>query len=144
MQALRFQMWGFQSGRGPGCIASGTRFRPASSRAPLRDEPSARAGSFFKPLDDPLLLSRMPRPGADGREAKLLQELSDIARMKVDAEPFGNDTLEIDAPPPDDAIFLTVRAGLHDLRKLNQLFRRQRGLGPSVRLSMRPSGPKAL
>jgi len=41
----------------------------------------------------------MTRPGADVREAKLLQELSDIARMKVDAEPFGNDTLEIDAPP---------------------------------------------
>ena len=58
----------------------------------------------------------MTRPGADVREAKLLQELSDIARMKVDAEPFGNDTLEIDAPPPDDAIFLTVRAGLNDLR----------------------------
>jgi hypothetical protein len=64
----------------------------------------------------------MPRPGADVREAKLLQELSDIARMKVDAEPFGNDTLEIDAPPPHDAIFLTVRASLHDLRKLSQLF----------------------
>ena len=64
----------------------------------------------------------MTRPGADVREAKLLQELSDIARMKVDAEPFGNDTLEIDAPPPDDAIFFTVRAGLHDLQKLSQLF----------------------
>jgi hypothetical protein len=44
-----------------------------------------RAGSFFKPLDDPLVLSRMTRPGADVREAKLFQELSDIARMKVDA-----------------------------------------------------------
>ena len=86
----------------------------------------------------------MTRPGADVREAKLLQELSDIARMKVDAEPFGNDTLEIDAPPPDDAIFLTVRAGLHDLRKLSQLFRRKARLGPSVGLSMRPSGPEAL
>src|SRR5271169_2889178 len=84
-----------------------------------------RAGSFFKPLDDPLVLSWMTRPGADVREAKFLQQLSDIARMKLNAEPFGNDTLEIDAPPPDDAIFLTVRAGLHDLRKLTQLFLRQ-------------------
>jgi hypothetical protein len=50
----------------------------------------------------------MTRPSADVREAELLQKLSDIARMKVDAEPFGNDTLEIEAPPPDDAIFLTV------------------------------------
>src|SRR5258708_33801068 len=79
---------------------------------------------------DPLVLGRMTRPGADVREAKLLQQLSDIARMKVDAEPFGNDTLEIDAPPPDDAIFLTVRARLHDLRKLSQLFPRQTRLGP--------------
>jgi hypothetical protein len=86
----------------------------------------------------------MARPGAHVREAKLLQELSDIARMKVDAEPFGDDTLEIDASPPDDAIFLTVRTGLHDLRKLSQLFPDRRGLGPSVRLSMRPSGPEAL
>jgi hypothetical protein len=39
----------------------------------------------------------MTRPSADVREAELLQKLSDIARMKVDAEPFGNDTLEIDA-----------------------------------------------
>jgi hypothetical protein len=67
-----------------------------------------RAREVFKPLDNPLILSRMTRPSADVREAELLQKLSDIARMKVDAEPFGNDTLEIEAPPPDDAIFLTV------------------------------------
>jgi hypothetical protein len=42
-----------------------------------------------------------------------------MARMKVDAEPLGDDALKIDAPPPDDATFLTVRAGLHDLCKLN-------------------------
>jgi hypothetical protein len=42
--------------------------------------------------------------------------------MKVDAEPLGDDMLEIDAPPPDDAIFLAVRASLHDLRNLSQLF----------------------
>ena len=71
----------------------------------------------------------MTRPGADVREAKLLQELSDIARMKVDAEPFGDHALEIDAPSADDAIFLTVRPSLHDLRELSQLFRRQARLG---------------
>ena len=87
----------------------------------------------------------MTRPGADVREAKLLQELSDIARMKVDAEPFGNDTLEIDAPPPDDAIFLPVRAGLNDLRKLSQLFFRQARLGtfrPVVDEALRPKALK--
>jgi hypothetical protein len=64
----------------------------------------------------------MTRPRADVGEAELLQKLSDLARMKVDAEPLGDDALEIDAPPPDDAIFLTIRASLHDLRKLSQLF----------------------
>ncbi len=44
-----------------------TRSRPASSRAALRDEPSARAGSFFKSLDDPLILSRMTGPCAHMR-----------------------------------------------------------------------------
>ena len=34
-------------------------------------------------------------------------ELFDIALMKIDAEPFAMTTLEIDAPPPNDAIFLT-------------------------------------
>ena len=89
----------------------------------------------------------MTRPGAHMREAKLLQELSDIARMKVDAEPFGNDTLEIDAPPPDDAIFLPVRAGLNDLRKLSQLFFRQARLGtfrPVVDEALRPQSVEAM
>jgi hypothetical protein len=94
-----------------------------SSRAALQDEPSARAGSFFKRFDDLLVLTRMARPRADMREAKLLEELSDIARMKVDAEPFGDDTPEIDAPPPDDAVPLAIRAGLDDLRELGQLLR---------------------
>src|SRR5271163_5217121 len=67
--------------------------------------------------------------------------------MKVDAEPFGNDTLEIDAPPPDDAIFLTVRAGLDDLRKLSQLFLRQARLGtfrPVVDEALRPRSVEAM
>ena len=67
----------------------------------------------------------MARPGADVREAELLPKLSDIARMKFDAEPLSDDTLEVDPPPPDDAIFLTGRANLHDLRELSQLFLRQ-------------------
>ena len=57
-----------------------------------------RAREVFSRLDDPHVLSRMTRPGADVREAKFLQKLSDRARMKVDAEPLGDDALEIDAP----------------------------------------------
>ena len=102
-------------------------------------------GSFFERLDDPLVLRPMTRPGADMREAELLQKLSDIARMKVDAEPFGDDALEIDAPPADDAIFLMVRAGLNDLRKLSQLFLRQawhRTFRPVVDEALRPEALK--
>ena len=39
----------------------------------------------------------------DMGEAEFLQQLPDIARMKVDAEPLGDDMLEVDPPPPDDA-----------------------------------------
>ena len=71
----------------------------------------------------------MARPCADVGEAKLLQELSDIARMEVDAEPLGNDALEIDTPPAHDAVFLALRASLDDLRKLSQLLLGQARLG---------------
>src|SRR6202167_3304345 len=86
----------------------------------------------------------MPRPGADVREAKLLQKLSDIARMKVDAEPFGNDALEIDAPPPDDAIFFTVRAHCYDLCKLSELVLRQARLGDFCAVGDEPLQPQSV
>src|ERR1700734_880853 len=147
MQALRFQMWGFPVWQRPRLHSISNQISiGVVSGNPARWAFSAR-GKFFKPLDDPLVLSRMTRPGADVREAKLLQELSDIARMKVDAETFGNDTLEIDAPPADDAICLTVRAGLHDLRKLSQLFRRQarlRTFRPVVDEALRPRNVEAM
>ena len=65
----------------------------------------------------------MTRPGADVREAKLLQELSDIARMEVDPELLGDDAFEVDPPPAHDSILLTIRTGLDDLRELGQLLR---------------------
>ena len=80
----------------------------------------------------------MARPGADMREAELLQKLTDIARMKVDAEPLGDDALEIDPSPAHDAVLFTIRPGLDDLRKLRLLLPDKRGLGPAVQLSMRP------
>jgi hypothetical protein len=63
----------------------------------------------------------MTRPCADVREAELLQQLADIARMKVDAEPLGDDALEVDPPPAHDAVLLTIRASLDDLGQLSQL-----------------------
>jgi hypothetical protein len=56
-------------------------------------------------------------------------ELSDIARVKVDAEPLSDDALEVDPPPPHDAVLLTIRPGLEDLRKLGPLLLRQGRLG---------------
>ena len=76
-----------------------TRFRPASSRAGRRDEPSARAGSFFESLDGPLVLSWMTGPRTDVGRSRASQQLSDIAGMKVDAEPLGDDALEVEPTP---------------------------------------------
>src|ERR1700722_15128757 len=100
------------------------------SAANLDKPPCRRGGPYvFERVDDPLVLSRMARPGADLEEAKLLQKLSDIAGMKVDAEPLGDDALEVDAPPAHDAVLLTIWASLDDLRQLSQLRFRQAGLG---------------
>ena len=66
----------------------------------------------------------MARPGADMREAKLLEELSDIARMKVDAEPLSDDVLEVEPPPAHHPVLLTIRPGLDDLCELGQLLLR--------------------
>ena len=71
----------------------------------------------------------MTGPRADMGEAKLLQKLSDITRMKLDAEPLGNDSLEVDPPPTHDAVDMTIRAGLDDLCELSQLLRRKARLG---------------
>jgi len=62
-------------------------------------------------------------------EAELLQEFSDIARMKVDAEPFGDDTLEVDPSPAHDAVDLPIRACFDNLRELSQLIQRKARLG---------------
>src|SRR6204780_3840505 len=106
-----------------------TRFRPASSRAGRRDEPSARAGSFFESLDGPLVLSRMTGPRTDVGEAEFLEELSDIAWMKVDAEPLGDDAFEVKPTPTHHPVLLTIRTRLDELRELSQLVRRKARLG---------------
>ena len=113
-----------------------------------RQTPCERGGPYvFERLDNPFVLRRMPRPGADVREAELLQKLSDIAGMKVDPKPLGDDALEVDAPPTHDAVLLTVRAGLNDLRQLSQLLFRQARLGtarPVVEKAFRPQGVEAM
>jgi hypothetical protein len=56
---------------------------PRRRRRRLPDELSARAGSFFKFLDDPLVLHRMARSRADVGEAELLQKFPTLARIKL-------------------------------------------------------------
>ena len=70
---------------------------------------------------------------------KLLQKLSDIARMKLDAEPLGDDALEVDPPPAHDAVLLMIRTRLDDLREPSQLLRRKARLG-----TLRPVVDEAL
>src|SRR5271155_32461 len=111
----------------------------ASSSAGRRDEPSARAESFFESLDGPLVLSWMTGPRTDVGEAEFLEELSDIARMKVDAEPLGDDALEVEPTPAHDPVLLTIRTRLDELRELSQLLRRKARLG-----TLRPVVDEAL
>ena len=59
--------------------------------------------------------------------------------MKVDAEPLGDDALEVDPTPAHDAVLLPIRTGFDDPRQLSQSFRRQARLG-----AVRPVVDKAL
>ena len=89
----------------------------------------------------------MTGPRTDVGEAEFLEKLSDIAFVERDAEPLGDDPLEIDPPPAHDAIFLTVRANLDDLRELSQLLRRQARFGtfrPVVDEALRPRSVEAM
>ena len=101
-----------------------TRFRSASSPAVLRDEPSTRVGSRASP-----------------------EELSDIALVEVDAEPLGDDALEVDPPPAHEAVLLTIRPGLDEGRERGQLLRRQAGLRavrPIVDQALQTRGVEAM
>src|ERR1700690_1772926 len=123
-------MWGFPVWQRPRLHSISNQISTGvDSGSPSRWAFSAR-GKFFKSLDDPFVLRRMARPRADVREAKLLQKLSDIARMKVDAEPLGDDVLEVDTPPAHNAVLFPIGACFHDLRKPGHLLLRQPGLGP--------------
>jgi hypothetical protein len=63
------------------------------------------------------------------REAELLEQFSNIALVELDAEPLGDDPLEVDPPPAHDAVDLAIRTRLDDLRELSQLIRRKASLG---------------
>ena len=52
----------------------------------------------------------MARPRGDVREAEFPEKRSDVALAIIDAEPFGDDALEVDTPPTDDPIDIFVGA----------------------------------
>src|SRR6202453_5086809 len=80
---------------------------PISAQTPCR-----RGGPYvFERLDDPLVLRRMARPCAHVREADFVQKLADIAGMKVDAEPLGDNPLEVDPTPAHGTIPFPIRPG---------------------------------
>ena len=87
----------------------------------------------------------MAGPRADVREAELLQQRSDVAHVIVDAEPLGDDPLEIDPSPAHDAVFLAIRTGLDDRGQLGQLpglQARRRAARPVIEQARRPSALK--
>ena len=86
----------------------------------------------------------MARPRADVRKAELLEKLSDVAFVIVDAEALGDDALEVDPPPAHDAVDFSVGTGLDDRGELRLLAADRRGFGPFAQWSSSPSGPAAL
>jgi hypothetical protein len=86
----------------------------------------------------------MARPCPHAGEAELLQKLSDVALVEVNAEPLGDDALEVHPSLAHDAVPLAIRPSFDDGGEIGHCAADSRGLGPSVQLSMSPSGPAAL
>src|SRR3984893_7973409 len=57
----------------------------------------------------------MARPGADVREAELLERAPQAHLRQIDTETLSENTLQVDAAPAYDPILLRVGAGLDEL-----------------------------
>jgi hypothetical protein len=86
-----------------------------------------------------ICVANSTRPAAD-----LLQKRPDIALVEVDAEPLGDDALEVDAPPTHDAVFLALGPASTICANGPSAPPIGRGFEPSIQLSRSPSGPEAL
>src|SRR6185312_7156322 len=71
--------------------------------------------SFFKCRDRLRILHRMARPGAEVREAELLERATQAHLRQIDTEALSENTLQVDAAPAYDPILLRVGAGLDKL-----------------------------
>jgi hypothetical protein len=67
------------------------------------------------------ILGRMVWPRRDMREAEFAKKRPYIALAIIDAEPLGNDLLEINTPPTNDPVSFSVGAYFDDLRELGLL-----------------------
>ena len=83
----------------------------------------------------------MARPRADVGKAKFLQKLADVALVIVDAEALGDDPLEIDPAPPNNAVDFPIRTRLDDPSELGQLIGRQPRLGTARPIVEEAIGP---
>lgn len=83
------------------------------------------AAKFFDRHNCLGLLAGMARPGADTREADLLQNLADRALMINDAETLLDDALQVNASPADHAAFRSIRPRLDHLGDSGQLLGRK-------------------
>jgi hypothetical protein len=66
-------------------------------------------------------------------EAERLEQLSNIALVKLAPEPLSDDALEVHPSPAHDPVLLTIRPSFDDGGELGQLLSRQ------ARLRARPS-----
>ena len=68
---------------------------------------------------------------------QIMKDLTDMAQMTIHAEPPLDHALQIDPTPAQDAVFVEVGAGFHDLLQFVQLFGAQMPLR-SRRLTVDP------
>ena len=71
--------------------------------------------SFFKSCDHLRILDGVLWPGADVREAELLQNPPQAHFRQIDAEALTQNTPQVDAAPAHDAVRCRVRTGLDEL-----------------------------
>src|SRR4029077_1142312 len=99
----------------PVLIASGTRPQSAFPGRVWSRSPRPAWESFFKCRDRLRILHGMARPGAEVREAELLERAPQAHLRQIDTEALSENTLQVDAAPAYDPILLRVGAGLDKL-----------------------------
>ena len=106
---------------GQGVLRPGTRSPPAFPLAGQLYAPGACRRSFFKRLDDPLILPGMLRAGADMGKAQFAKQSGYPALGIDDAKARLDHPLQVDPPPADNPVHRRIGAGLDNLAKFFHL-----------------------